>query len=54
MACHAGHENNMKTSLSAALFLLAETTNSRETRRDEESRKERVRAPRGHIHFPST
>lgn len=32
MACYAGHENNTKTFLSAALFLLPETTNSRETR----------------------
>ena len=28
LACRPGHENNMKTSLSAALFSLPETTNS--------------------------
>lgn len=27
-ACRPGHKNNMKTSLSAALFSLPETTNS--------------------------
>lgn len=45
-ACRPGHKNNMKTSLSAALFSLPETTNSGETR------KERVNAPLGRHLLP--
>lgn len=40
LACRSGHENNMKTSLSAALFSLPETTNSREKKGDEEGKSE--------------
>lgn len=55
-----GHQNNMKTSLSAALFSLPETTNSskggrREKRRGEEGRREcpptSQPVPRGTVHF---
>lgn len=49
LACRPGHENNMKTSLSAALFSLPETTNSGEKK---ETRKERVSAPLGRHLLP--
>lgn len=39
-ACRSGHENNMETSLSAALFSLPETTNSGERKGDEEGKSE--------------
>lgn len=45
-----GHENNMKTSLSATLFSLPETTNSVEKK--QETRKERVSAPLGRHLLP--
>lgn len=41
LACRPGHENNMKTSLSAALFSLPETTNSGGKKKgDEEGKSE--------------
>lgn len=50
LACRPGHENNMKTSLSAALFSLPEITNSGGKKR--ETRKERVSAPPGRHLLP--
>lgn len=50
LACRPGHENNMKTSLSAALFSLPETTNRGGKKR--ETRKERVSAPLGRHLLP--
>lgn len=53
LACRLGHENNMKTSLSAALFSLPETTNSGgERKKKKETRKERVSAPLGRHLLP--
>lgn len=54
LACRPGHENNMKTSLSAALFSLPETTNSARRRKEKkkEARKERVSAPLGRHLLP--
>lgn len=53
LACRPGHENNMKTSLSAALFSLPETTNSGgERKKKKETRKERVSAPLGRHLLP--
>lgn len=40
LACRPGHKNNMKTSLSAALFSLPETTNSGEKKGVEEGKSE--------------
>lgn len=40
LACRPGHENNMKTSLSASLFSLPETTNSGGKKGDEEGKSE--------------
>lgn len=40
LACRSGHKNNMKTSLSAALFSLPETTNSGAKKGDEEGKSE--------------
>lgn len=40
LACCPGHKNNMKTSLSAALFSLPETTNSAENEGDKEGKSE--------------
>lgn len=40
LACRPGHENNMKTSLSAALFSLPETTNSARRRKKKKGGKE--------------
>lgn len=41
LACRPGHENNMKMSLSAALFSLPETTNSSGERKKKERRKKK-------------
>lgn len=40
LASRLGHENNMKTSLSATLFSLPETTNSKEKKGDKEGKSE--------------
>lgn len=40
LACRPGHENNMKTSLSDALFSLPETTNSGGEKGVEEGKSE--------------